>query len=78
MKQKILDSIKDFYNLCYTMFNLGAGDFAKNNFSYSDMKGWPLHLKFTVFFARFRNPFVFTFLYYLNQIYRRINHALRH
>jgi hypothetical protein len=40
MKQKILDSIKDFYNLCYTMFNLSAGDFAKNNFPVIVEKFW--------------------------------------
>ena len=40
MKQKILDSINDFYNLCYTMFNLGAGDFAKNNFPTIVEKFW--------------------------------------
>jgi len=40
MKQKILDSIKDFYNLCYTMFNLSAVDFAKNNFPTIVEKFW--------------------------------------
>jgi len=32
MKKKILDAIREFHDLCYTMFKLGAGDFAKNNF----------------------------------------------
>ena len=32
MKKKVLDAIKEFHDLCYTMFKLGAGDFAKNNF----------------------------------------------
>ena len=40
MKQKILNSIKDFYNLCYTIFNLGAGNFAKNNFPSIVEKFW--------------------------------------
>jgi hypothetical protein len=32
MKQRILNAIREFYDLCYTMFKLGAGDYAKNNF----------------------------------------------
>lgn len=32
MKDKILNSIKDFANTCYTMFKIGAGDFAKEKF----------------------------------------------
>lgn len=32
MKNKILKSIDDFTNTCYTMFKIGAGDFAKDNF----------------------------------------------
>lgn len=32
MKEKILKSIDDFVSTCYTMFKLGAGDFAKENF----------------------------------------------
>lgn len=33
MKEKILKSIDDFVSTCYTMFKIGAGDFAKENFS---------------------------------------------
>lgn len=33
MKEKILKSINDFVDICYTMFKIGAGDFAKKNFS---------------------------------------------
>lgn len=40
MKKRILDSIKDFYNLCYTMFKLSAGDFAKNNFPHIVENFW--------------------------------------
>ncbi len=32
MKEKILNEINDFVNVCYTMFKIGAGDFAKENF----------------------------------------------
>ena len=32
MKEKILKSIDDFVNICYTMFKIGAGDFAKKHF----------------------------------------------
>lgn len=32
MQEKILKSIDDFINTCYTMFKVGAGDFAKKNF----------------------------------------------
>ena len=32
MKQKILNQINDFVNLCYTAFAISAGDFAKENF----------------------------------------------
>lgn len=32
MKEKILNSIDDFADTCYTMFKIGAGDFAKKNF----------------------------------------------
>ena len=32
MKEKILKSIDDFVDTCYTMFKIGAGDFAKKNF----------------------------------------------
>lgn len=32
MKEKILKSIDDFADTCYTMFKIGAGDFAKKNF----------------------------------------------
>ncbi|MBO6272557.1 hypothetical protein J6O48_07230 [bacterium] len=32
MKEKILKSIDDFAVTCYTMFKIGAGDFAKKNF----------------------------------------------
>lgn len=32
MKQKILDAINEFVSICYTMFKLSAGDFAKENF----------------------------------------------
>lgn len=40
MKKRILNSITDFYNLCYTMFKIGAGDFAKNNFPTIVEKFW--------------------------------------
>lgn len=33
MKEKILNEINDFVNTCYTMFKIGAGDFAKENFT---------------------------------------------
>lgn len=32
MKKKVLDEINNFVNILYTMFKLGAGDFAKKNF----------------------------------------------
>lgn len=32
MQEKILKSIDDFIDTCYTMFKIGAGDFAKKNF----------------------------------------------
>ena len=32
MHEKILKSIDDFIDTCYTMFKIGAGDFAKKNF----------------------------------------------
>ena len=32
MKQKLLRDIDEFYNLCYMMFKIGAGDFAKEKF----------------------------------------------
>ena len=32
MKEKILNEINDFVNTCYTMFKIGAGDFAKKHF----------------------------------------------
>ena len=32
MKEKILKEIDSFVNMCYTMFKIGAGDFAKENF----------------------------------------------
>lgn len=32
MKEKILKSIDDFVSICYTIFRIGAGDFAKKNF----------------------------------------------
>lgn len=40
MKKRILNSITDFYNLCYTMFKIVAGDFAKNNFPTIVEKFW--------------------------------------
>jgi len=32
MKQKLLNTIDSFVNLCYTAFKIDAGNFAKNNF----------------------------------------------
>lgn len=32
MKEKILKSINDFVDTCYTMLKIGAGDFAEKNF----------------------------------------------
>lgn len=32
MKEKILKSINDFVDTCYTMLKIGAGDFSKKNF----------------------------------------------
>jgi len=32
MKEKILNEIKNFSDMCYTMFKIGAGDYAKQNF----------------------------------------------
>lgn len=61
----------------YSSFLEEMRSYAKNNLSYSDMKDCPLHLKLTIFLIRFKNPIVFAFLYYLNQIYRRVHHALR-
>jgi len=62
----------------YSSFLEEMQSFAKNNLSYSDMKVWPLHLKFTIFLARFKNPFVFALLYYLSQMYRKGIHALHY
>lgn len=33
MKEKILKSIDNFVNICYIMFKIGAGNFAKKDFS---------------------------------------------
>ena len=32
MKQKLLNEIDNFVEVCYMMFKIGAGDFAKENF----------------------------------------------
>ena len=55
-----------------TFFFKEMQDFARNNLSYSDMMGWPFHLQFTIWLARFNNSYVFSLLYYLSQIYRRL------
>lgn len=62
----------------YSSFLEEMQDFIKNNLSYCDKKRWPLHLKFTIFLARFRNPLVFALLYYLSQMYRKGIHALHY
>lgn len=62
----------------YSSFLVEMQHFAKNNLSRADMESWPFHLKFTIFLARFKYPFVFALLYYLNQVYRKGIHALRY
>lgn len=47
-------------------------EFAVSHFPLFGRKGWPLFLRFSIFMARFDNMFVFAFLYYLNQAYRRV------
>lgn len=54
----------------YSIYFKEMNDFSVQHFPVFGMKNWPLYLRVSIFFTRFNNKFVFTFLYGLNQIYR--------
>jgi len=51
-------------------------NFTVRTFPYFGFKEWPLHLRFTIFMARFCNLFIYAMLYYLNQGYRIIKRSV--
>ena len=50
--------------------------FSRQNLPWFGKKGWTLFLKLSCFMSKFNNPFIFAVLYFINQLYRKVNPAM--
>lgn len=46
--------------------------FTKEKIIHSSHDSWPLHLRFTLLFVKYNNEIVFSFLYYLTYLYKKV------